>query len=115
MTTQPVIGSLGMSDDTEIPLISTLTDGTASEVKTDAAFTVSAQSVGDYAPGKVISHAIVTAKTFIGYCYILRNGLVYATIPIGSRTAGGTGGNPLPLCRAVPLQPGDKVWAYTLA
>ena len=46
MTTQPVIGSLVMSDDTEIPLISTLTDGTASEVQTDAAFPVSAQSDG---------------------------------------------------------------------
>jgi hypothetical protein len=115
MTTQAVIGTLCMNDQTEIPLISTLTDGTASEVSTDAAFTVSAQSVGDYAPGKTIIGAMITSKTFIGYAYILRQGLVAAALPIGSRTSGGSGQNPLPLCKPFQLQPGDKVWAYTLA
>ena len=115
MTTQPVIGSLVMSDQSEIPLFLALTDGTASEVTTDAAFTIAAQSAGDYAPGKTIKEAIITAKTFIGYAYVLRNGLVAATLPIASRTAGGSGGNPLALCRSFTLQPGDKIWAYTLA
>ena len=69
MTTQPVIGTLCMTDNTEIPLILALTDGTASEVTTDPAFTVSSQSVGDYAPGKTIRGAMITAKTFIGYAY----------------------------------------------
>lgn len=115
MTTQVIIGSLEMTDNSSIPLVSTLTDGTASAVSTDAAFTVSAQNVGDYAPGKTIKGAIITAKTFIGYAYILRQGLVAVTLPIGSRTAGGSGANPLPLCKNFTLQPGDKVWAYSLA
>lgn len=92
-----------------------MTDGTASAVQTDAAFTVSAQQVGDYAPGKTVTAAMITAKTFIGYAYILRQGLVAVTLPIGSRTAGGSGANPLKLCKPFTLQPGDKVWAYTLA
>jgi hypothetical protein len=115
MTTQPVIGTLCMTDQTEIPLILALTDGTASEVTSDPAFTITSQSVGDYAPGKTIKGAIITAKTFIGYAYILRQGLVAAILPIGSRTAGGSGANPLPLAAPFTLMPGDKVWAFVLA
>jgi hypothetical protein len=115
MTTQQAIGTLVLTDNSEIPLTTQMTDGTASAVSTDSAFTVTSQNVGDYAPGKTIKAAIVTSKTFIGYAYILRQGLVAVTLPIGSRTAGGSGANPLPLCKAFTLQPGDKVWAYTLA
>lgn len=113
MTAQTVIGTLCMSDRTEIPLTTSLTDAAAAaEVQTDSAFTVTAQSVGDYAPGKTVVGALITAKTFIGYAYILRQGLVAAVLPVGSRTAGGVGGNPLPLNRPFTLQPGDKVLAY---
>jgi hypothetical protein len=116
MTTQPVIGNLCMSDQTEIPLISTLTDdAAAAEVQTDAAFTVTAQSVGDYAPGKTITGALITGKTLCSYAYILRQGLVAALLPVASRTAGGSGGEPLPLCAPFTLQPGDKVVAFVVA
>ena len=113
MTTQTVIGTLCMADNTEIPLTSSLTDAAAAaEVQTDSAFTVTAQSVGDYKPGGGIKGALITAKTFIGYSYILRQGLVAAILPIGSRTAGGNGGSPLLLAKPFKLQPGDKVLAY---
>jgi hypothetical protein len=116
MTTQVTVGTLCMSDNTEIPLgPTTATDATTTEMQSDPAFTVTAQSVGDYAPGKTITGAIITAKTHCGYAYILRQGLVAALLPIGSRTAGGTGANPLNLCKPFTLQPGDKVLVFTQA
>lgn len=119
MTTQPAIGSLIMTDRTEIPLgPTTLTDAAAAaEITTDPAFSVVAQSIGDYAPGKTIKSALVTAKTHIAFCYVLRQGLVAALIPVASRTAGGNGApsGALPLCKPFTLQPGDKIVAFVEA
>ena len=115
MATNTVTGVLVCSDGTNIPLKKELAEGTETDLTTDTVYTVSAQNVGDYAPGKTIKAAIITSKTFIGYAYILRQGLVAVTLPIGSRTAGGSGANPLNLCKNFTLQPGDKVWAYLLA
>jgi hypothetical protein len=117
MSTQVAMGTLCMSDQTEIPLgPTTVTDGSdTQEVLSDPAFTIVAQSIGDYAPGKTITGAIVTSKTHIGFAYIQRQGLVGVTIPVASRTAGGSGGNPLPICKPWVLQPGDKILIHTEA
>jgi len=115
MTTQNVYGTLVCTDNTEIPLSASLTDAAAAAaVGTDSAFTIVSQNIGDYAPGKTVKAAIVTAKTFIGYAYIIRQGLVAAVLPIGSRTAGGSGDGcgSLPLPTPISLMPGDKVLAY---
>ena len=115
MTTQNVYGTLVCTDNTEIPLSASLTDAAAAAaVGTDSAFTIVSQNIGDYAPGKTVKAAIVTAKTFIGYAYIIRQGLVAAVLPIGSRTAGGSGNGcgSLPLPTPISLMPGDKVLAY---
>jgi len=115
MTTQNVYGTLVCTDNTQIPLSVSLTDAAAAaNVTTDTAFTVTAQNVGDYAPGKTVKAAIITSKTFIGYAYIIRQGLVAAVLPIASRTAGGSGNCSGSLNLNVPLtlMPGDKVLAY---
>ena len=115
MTTQNVYGTLVCTDNTEIPLSASLTDAAAAAaVGTDSAFTIVSQNIGDYAPGKTVKAAIVTAKTFIGYAYIIRQGLVAAVLPIGSRTAGGSGNGcgSLPLPTPISLMPGDKVLVY---
>jgi hypothetical protein len=115
MTTQNVYGTLVCTDNTEIPISASLTDAAAAAaVGTDSAFTVVSQNIGDYAPGKTVKAAIVTAKTFIGFAYIIRQGLVAAVLPIGSRTAGGSGNCSGSLDLNVPLtlMPGDKVLAY---
>ena len=92
MTTQNVYGTLVCTDNTEIPLSVSLTDAAAAgNVTTDTAFTITAQNVGDYAPGKTVKAAMISAKTFIGYAYIIRQGLVATVLPIASRTAGGSG------------------------
>ena len=115
MTSQYVYGTLVCTDNTEIPLSASLTDAAAAAaVGTDSAFTVVSQNVGDYAPGKTVKAAIVTAKTFIGFAYIIRQGLVAAVLPIASRTAGGSGDGcgSLPLPTPIQLAPGDKVLCY---
>jgi hypothetical protein len=111
------LGTLCLSDSTEIPLGPlAVTDGSdTQELTTDPAFTIVAQSIGDYAPGKTITGAVVSAKTHIGFAYIQRQGLVGVTIPVASRTAGGSGGNPLELCAPWTLQPGDKLLMHTEA
>ncbi len=116
MSTQVVLGNLVCSDGSNIPLgPTTITDATAAqEVTTDPAFTVVAQTVGDYAQGKTIVQGFVCAKTHIGFCYLLRNGVVETLIPVASRTAGGSGSvGDLPLCNPVTLRAGDKIIAYT--
>jgi hypothetical protein len=115
MTTQNVYGTLVCTDNTEIPISASLTDAaSAAAVGTDSAFTVVSQNIGDFAPGKTVKAAIVTAKTFIGFAYIIRQGLVATVLPIGSRTAGGSGNCSGSLALNVPLtlMPGDKVLAY---
>jgi hypothetical protein len=115
MTVQNVYGTLVCTDNTEIPLSASLTDAAAAAaVGTDSAFTVVSQNVGDYAPGKTVKAAIVTAKTFIGFAYIIRQGTVAAVLPIASRTAGGSGDGcgSLPLPTPIKLVPGDKVLCY---
>ena len=106
------------SDGTHIPLgpIAVTDSSSSQEVTTDPAFTVTAQSVGDFAPGRTIVQGIVTAKTHAAWCYLLRNGVVETIIPVASRTAGGTGSvGDLPLCNPVTLRPGDKILFYTEA
>jgi len=115
MTTQIAIGNLVCGDGTHIPLgpVSLTDANTSQEVTTDPAFTVTAQSVGDFAAGRTIVQGIVTAKTFAGWAYLLRNGVVECIIPVASRTAGGTGSvGDLPLCNPVTLRPGDKILFY---
>jgi len=118
MSTQIAIGNLLCSDGSNIPLgpIAVTDSSTTQEVTTDPAFTVVAQTVGDYAQGKTIVQGFVSAKTHAGFCYILRNGLVGTLIPICSRTAGGSGSvGDLPLCTPWKLIAGDKVIFFTEA
>lgn len=118
MTDQYCIGALCTQGGQEIPLESDITDASSTqEIQTAALFTVVAQSVGDYAPGQVLTHGIVTSGTHIAFCYIVRQGLVAALIPIASRTSGGTGSNSAPTKLLAPftLKPGDKILLRTEA
>ena len=118
MTDQYCIGTLCTSAGQEIPLESDITDSSSTqEIQTAALFTVVQQSIGDYAPGQVLTHGIVTSGTHIAFCYIVRQGLVAALIPVASRTAGGSGSNlsPTTLLKPFTLMAGDKVLLRTEA
>jgi len=71
----------------QIPLLdASATNATESNLSTDPAITVNAQGVGDYMQGAVVTHGLVTSLTnSIAFCYILRQGLVAAIIPVGKQ------------------------------
>ena len=107
MATNTVTGNLICSDGPNIPLKAELAEGTESDLTTDTVYTVSAQNVGDFAPGKTVTHALVSSDNGAGYCYILSQGLVAAIICYSVKGAV-TDGSPA-LCAPYTLKAGDKV------
>ena len=107
MATNTVTGNLICSDGTNIPLKAELAEGTESDLTTDTVYTVSAQNVGDFAPGKTVTHALVSSDNGAGYFYILSQGLVAAIICYSVKGAV-TDGSPA-LCAPYTLKAGDKV------
>ena len=87
MATNTVNGVLVCSDGTNVPLKAELAEGTETNLTTDTAYTVTAQNVGDYALGKVVTSGLITSDNGIAYAYILRQGLVAALIPVGIKGA----------------------------
>jgi len=104
MATNTVNGSLTCSDGTNIPLKLEVVEGTETSLTTDTAYTVTAQNIGDYALGKVVTSGLVTADNGIAYAYILRQGLVAALVPVGLK---GVAFQASPLCAPFRLQAGD--------
>ena len=107
MATNTVTGNLVCSDGTNIPLKAELAEGTESDLTTDIVYTVSAQNIGDFAPGKTITSALVSSDNGAGYCYVLSQGLVACLIPYSVKGAV-TDGSPA-LCQPYTLRAGDKV------
>jgi len=107
MATNTVTGNLVCSDGTNIPLKLDCVEGTETNLTTDTAYTVSAQNVGDFAPGKTVVSALVSCDNGVGYCYILSQGLVAAIIPWSVKGAV-SDGSPA-LCQPYTLRAGDIV------
>jgi len=106
MATNTVVGSLTCSDGTTIPLKAEIAEGTETDLTTDTVYTVSAQNVGDYKPGGVITAGSVTFDNGGQYAYILSQGLVACLIPWGVK---GTVQDVPALCKPYQLKAGDKV------
>ncbi|MDE0954120.1 MAG: hypothetical protein OR994_05550 [Candidatus Poseidoniales archaeon] len=111
MTTQNVTGVLNCSSGFKIPLSATITDGTEVALTTDVSYTVTAQNIGDFAPGQTVVSGLITAGVNMSYCYILRKGLILSLVPFAVK--GVACGNPA-LHRAVTLQPGDQLRVFTM-
>ena len=107
MATNTVTGNLVTSDGTNIPLKLDCAEGTETNLTTDTAYTVSAQNVGDFAPGKTVVSALVSCDNGVGFCYILSMGLVAAIIPWSVKGAV-SDGSPA-LCQPYTLRAGDIV------
>lgn len=112
MTTQVISGVLNCTSGFKIPLNLTMTDATEANLTTDTAFTVTAQNIGDFAPGQTITSGVIVADDNIGYAYILRKGLILSLIPYNNKGVGG--GSPA-LSQAVTLMPGDLLRVLPLA
>jgi len=121
MSTQVVYGELSFSDGTSGLFNGTdgaagaSTDGTLTEIKSDATFYVVSASAGDQFPGKTITGANFSGKSIIQFAYVLsREGVVAAMLPASSRTAG-SDTQILPLCKAYQLKAGDSIQVMTRA
>ena len=111
MATNTVVGNLVCSDGTNIPLKAEIAEDTEADLTTDTVYTVSAQNIGDYAPGKVLVGGSVQADNGISYAYVLSQGLIAAIIPISVK---GISQEVPMLCAPYQLKAGDKVRVLTL-
>ena len=105
MATNTVCGNLVCSDGTNIPLKAEIAEDTEADLTTDTVYTVSAQNIGDYAPGKVLVGGIVSADNGISYAYVLSQGLIAAIIPVCKK---GVQQEVPMLCAPYQLKAGDK-------
>jgi len=118
MSVQTITGKLctnGPKGYLEVPLSTSVTDGTQTEVKTDSTVTVSTQSVGIYAERQTLVGGWVSAKTGIIYAAIINNGIVRAVVPITSRTAGASGSSDMVIPNNIVLNPGDQLMVTAYA
>ena len=70
MAPNTVVGTLTCSDGTTIPLKAEIAEGTESDLTTDTTYTVSAQNVGDYAPGKVVTAGFIGCDNGFSYASV---------------------------------------------
>jgi len=113
MTTQTVTGLL-VTDSGNIPLSTSVSDGTETEVKTDTSYTVTSQSIGTYGEGQTVRGAYLQSATGICYAYLLRNGTVASVIQsLGSLAIGG--GKGVEALKPITLQAGDVLRVLTQA
>jgi len=106
MATNTVVGNLVCSDGTNIPLKAEIAEDTEADLTTDTNYSIAAQQIGDYAPGKVL-----VADNGISYAYVLSQGLIAAIIPVSVK---GVSQEVPMLCAPYQLKAGDKVRVLTL-
>jgi len=103
-----VSGFAQFSDGTSVPLLNaSMAEGTLSELQTSASYTVTAQSLGTYAPGKQLISLYAYAANSASYCYVLRQGLPIFFGSVGKSGVVSYGNKAFP--KSVTLQPGDTV------
>jgi len=108
MAVVDISGFAQFSDGTSVPLFNdAMTEGTLSELQTSATYTVTAQSLGSYAPGKTLVSLYAYAENNASYCYVLRQGLPIFFGSVGKSGVMSYGNKVFP--KSVVLQPGDTV------
>ena len=108
MANVDVSGFAQFSDGTSVPLFNdSMAEGTLSELQTSATYTVTAQSLGTYAPGKTLVRLYAYSENNASYCYVLRQGLPIFFGSVGKSGVMSYGNKVFP--KSVVLQPGDTV------
>lgn len=116
MTTQAVTAQIMLNTGESVNLSGTFTDGTESELQTSGVVSagggVSAQSIGVFADGKVITSFIkpVTGATKVVYAYVSRRGEIYRCLPVATNTVSSEA-----VQINIPLQAGDTIRVLTIA
>lgn len=113
MANTTVVGYARTTAGDQIPLrVDSQAEGTEFSLTTDTNLTVTAQDIGTYKPGAVVTSIEVFGVNSISYCYILRQGVILAW---GSVNAAGVNNKELMLCAPVSLRPGDTIRVLTLS
>ena len=110
MTTQITVG-YAQTNMGGVPLQTTLTDGSDSqELKTNASYTVTSQSLGTFMEGATLTHLKVAAASGIAYAGVLRNGQYIAVCQALGSNSLGAAENLLRLMPApIQLVAGDQI------
>ena len=107
MANVQVTGSIRFSDGSSVPLLNAaMAEGTLTELQTDSGFTTVAQGLGSYKPGGTVVGGFIACANNSSYAYILRQGVILATIPVGATGAVNKGEMPM---KNVRLMPGDTI------
>jgi len=108
VTDAVVSGHATFSDGSAVPLYkAAMTEGSVQTLQTNATYTVAAQDLGTYAPGKTLTSLFAYSDESAAYVYVLRQG-----IPIFFGSAGRSGVvsyGEKKFPKTVVLQPGDTV------
>ena len=118
MSTQVVSGCLnttGPKGQLKIPILTTVNDGSQTELKTDSTVTVTTMGIGIYGEFQTLRSAWISAKTGIIYAAIVNNGKVRAVLPLTSRTSGASGCSDTAVMNNIVLTPGDQLLCETYA
>ena len=106
MATIQCVGYARTNTGSQIPLSSSMAEGTETTLTTDATVTVTAQDVGTYMPGATITSIEVFGLNNISYAYVLRQGVILSWASVNVQ---GVSNNEMPLCAPVQLRPGDTI------
>ena len=114
MANVDVSGFAQFSDGTSVPLFNdAMAEGPLSSLQTSATYTVTAQDLGNYSPGKTLVSLYGYAENSAAYLYVLRQGLPIFFGSAGKSGVVSYGNKKFP--KSIVLQPGDTVQMLALA
>lgn len=107
-----VVGYAVTNTGVQIPLRNdSVTNGTEFTLQTDSNVTTTAQDIGTYAPGQMLTQIEVFAPSSISYAYVLRQGTILAWASVNAADVNNMAQN---LCAPVLLRPGDQIRVLSL-
>ena len=108
MANVAVSASFQLNTGEVVDMVTTMAEGTATELVTSTTYSVSAVSIGTYGEGKVIAQILQppTAPNGIAWAYVNRRGAILCVLPVG---VAGVLSQPCPMPINFVLQAGDTI------
>ncbi len=108
MANVAVSASFQLNTGEVVDMVTTMAEGTATELLTSTEYSVSAVSIGTYGEGKVIQQILQapTAPNGIAWAYVNRRGAILCVLPV---SVAGVASQPCPMPINFVLQAGDTI------
>jgi len=108
MANVSVSASFQLNTGEVVDMVTTMAEGTPTELLTSTTYSVSAVSIGTYGEGKVITQILQppTAPNGIAWAYVNRRGSILCILPVG---VAGVVSQPCPMAAGFALQAGDTI------